>query len=484
MACLAMIRLLAAKRSEEVSTPHSALHHHTDFVDPAKARCSGWTGRMSKRRCAATCGYCTGAAIMLRSFQFSAQEYIVTSLFIEYAIFVGYVLAGPLIWVLFGIGMFAGRRRMALMVRPHPPLPDRPPRVTILVPAKDEGERIGDCLRSALKQTYPDFSVIAIDDRSVDQTGRIMEELSAADPRLAVIHIRDDQLPSGWTGKCNALHAAVGRADGQWLLLVDSDVVLATDALETTMQVALEKQCDAISLLPRLESQGFWEGLLVPLAGAATTALYLVALTNNDHKRRTAFANGQYLLIRRETYDQMGGHQRVRDRFCEDVEIARYLKANGKKVRISWGADFAAVRMYSSLASILRGWSRNFFAASLGRPWRILLGAAFIVLCSFSAYAAVAWGVYRLAHPVNAYGAYGWLIAGAAHLAIMLPLLAILYRWTGNAAVYALAFPLGGGMLLGIFARSIWMCITGKVEWRGTRYTHRMSADLFQARIG
>jgi chlorobactene glucosyltransferase len=408
----------------------------------------------------------------------------VSSLIVEYAIFVGYVLAGPVTWVLFGVVMFAGRRRMTLVARPHPPLPPDPPRACILIPAKDEGERIRECLRSALNQTYANFHVIAIDDRSTDETGRIMDEVAAQDARLTVVHIRDGELPAGWTGKCNALHTSVGRAEGEWLLFVDSDVVLAPDALATTLQYGIEKSCDVVTFLPRLESHSFWESLLVPLAGTATSALYLVALTNNDHRRRTAFANGQYLMIRRSTYDSMGGHQRVRDRFCEDVEIARDLKANGKKVRISWGTDFAAVRMYSSLASIFRGWSRNFFAGSVGRPWRILLGVWFIIACGFSAYAAIAWGVYRLYHPANAYGAYGWLLAGAVHLAIMTRLLAIMYRWTGNSAALALAFPLGGAMMLGIFARSLWMCVTGRVEWRGTRYSHRMTPDLLQTKIG
>lgn len=403
---------------------------------------------------------------------------------IEYGVFVLYLLAGPVVWVFFGVAMFAGRRRMSLVGRAVDGFEiSDPPRVSILIPAKDEGRRIADCLASALGQNYPNFHVIAINDRSRDDTGRVMDELAAKNANLSVVHIRDGELPPGWTGKCNALQRAVAQADGQWLLFVDSDVVLSNDALSATLAVGIEKKCDLVTLLPRLESGGFWEELIVPLAGGACSALYLVALTNNDHRPATAFANGQYLLIRRDTYDAMGGHHRVRDRFCEDVEMARYLKANGKRVRISWGAELAAVRMYSSLRGIVRGWSRNFFAGSLGRPWRILLGLLFLLLCSFSAYAAGAWGFYRLFNPVNTYGACGWLSAGVIHLGIMTVVLGIMYRWTGNPPALALAFPLGGGVLAGIFVRSLWMCVTGRVEWRGTRYTHRMTPDLLQAKI-
>lgn len=418
---------------------------------------------------------------LFASARFCREDVATVPVAIEYILFALYVLLGPLAWVAFGIGLFKGRKRMMLVERPPMPLPDKPPRATILIPAKDEGERIRDCIESALGQDYPDFHVIAINDRSTDRTGAILDELAAGHPNLRVLHIREGSLPPGWTGKCNALHTAVKHAEGQWLLFVDSDVVLQPDALRATLAMGEAKQCDVVTLLPKLESHTFWESLLVPLAGCGVSALYLVALTNNNHLPHVAFANGQYLLIRRSVYEAMGGHEAVRDRFCEDVEIARILKPRGYKVRISWASQFAAVRMYSSLPAILRGWGRNFFAGSLGRPWRILLGILFIVLCSYSAYAALGWGVYRMVHPVNVFRGYGWLALGAAHLALMTVFLGIMYTWSGNRRRNALWFPLGGALMLLIFVRSLRMCLTGNVEWRGTRYTHRMDPKLSEA---
>jgi hypothetical protein len=175
----------------------------------------------------------------------------------------------------------------------------------------------------------------------------------------------------------------------------------------------------------------------------------------------------------------MGGHARVRDRFCEDVEIARYLKPQGYKVRITWGAEFASVRMYSSLASIFKGWGRNFYAGSLGKPWRILGGIAFVLLSCYSVYLAIAWGLYRLANPAAWYGGqYGWLLTAVAHFAIFTAFLMVVYSWSGNKKRMALLFPLSGAMMIGIFMRSLKMCLTGKVEWRGTSYTHRMSTPV------
>lgn len=394
----------------------------------------------------------------------------------EWTFFALYLLLGPAIWVLFCLAMVSGRVRMSLF-RPTRLRAQSPPRATILIPAKDEGQRIADCLNSALAQDYPDFSVLAIDDRSSDCTGQVMDQLALGNPRLRVVHIPHGNPPVGWTGKCNALNTAVKQAEGEWLLFVDSDVILQPAALSETIRVAAARDYDLLSLLPRLECHSLWESLLVPLAGVALSMLHLVALTNVN-SRSTAFANGQFILIRRRAYDAIGGHEAVRDQFCEDIEMARVVKGRGLQVRVSWGAHLAAVRMYSSLASIFRGWARIFFAGSLGRPWRILLGMLFVLLCGYSVYLAAGLGLYRWFSP-GAVPAGRWLMAAGVHAVLMTGALAVSYSWTGNPRRNALLLPLSAAMLLGIFARALWMCFSGNVEWRGTRYS-RATANMSQ----
>jgi cellulose synthase/poly-beta-1,6-N-acetylglucosamine synthase-like glycosyltransferase len=398
----------------------------------------------------------------------------------ELIIFCLYVLAGPLAWGLFGLAVYSGRRRMLLMRRPPIPPDDPPavmPRVTIMIPAKDEGERIRACIESALSQDYPDFDVIAVDDRSTDNTGAVMDDLAARFSKLGVIHITQPPAP-GWTGKNNALHTAARRAEGEWLLFVDSDVILERDALSAAMAVVLRKKFDLISLLPKLESHSVWESLLVPLAASAASSMYLISLTNTQHTR-TAFANGQFLMISRPAYDAIGRHEVVRDRYCEDVEIARLVKEKGLRPRVSWGNEFCAVRMYSSLPGIIRGWSRIYYAARVGSPWRVLAASAFVIGCGFSVYAALAWAVYRFFHTTGHWpGPLAWLIASLIHLGILTTVVSWFYSWSGNPRRNALLFPVGGSLLLGIFARALQMCVTKKVEWRGTAYSHTMAAQL------
>jgi hypothetical protein len=171
----------------------------------------------------------------------------------------------------------------------------------------------------------------------------------------------------------------------------------------------------------------------------------------------------------------------VRDRFCEDVEIACLLKQRGMRPRVSWGTDFAAVRMYNSLTNIVRGWSRIFYAARVGNPRTPLIGIAFLLFCCFSGYAALMWGLVRAIEPAGPqqfYYAFYWIACSILHLGLMTFVVGMMYSWCGNPRRNALLFPLGGALLLWIFVRSLQLCITKKVEWRGTAYAHTMAQDL------
>lgn len=382
-----------------------------------------------------------------------------------------YMLLGPVAWGFVIFGVVKGRLRLMLINLPARELPACPPHVTIVIPAKDEGARIADCVNSALAQDYPSFEVIAVNDRSTDNTGSVLDEIASRDPRLKAVHIAEGTLPAGWTGKCNALNNGVKHAKpGSWLLFVDSDVILEPVALRATVAETTARQFDMMTLILRLESHGFWEWLMVPLAAGAVGFMYQIALANSNDWPRVTFANGQFMLFRREVYDAIGGHAPVKDQFCEDMAFARLLKSSGYRPRVSMGIDLAAVRMYSSLSSIIRGWSRIYFASSSGNPTRTVLATLFLILCCFSVYFAIAWGIYRNYHPASIVRGWLWLATAGVHLLFMTVGLGMIYRWTGNPRRAALLFPLGGTVLLWIYIRALIQCFTGKVTWRGTSY--------------
>lgn len=416
-----------------------------------------------------------------------------------------YAILGPALWGLFLLATAMAYTRMSRFRRPRVALPEPPPRVTILVPAKDEGDGIRGCLERVLAQDYPNFSVLAINDRSADATGRIMDELAGAHPeKLRALHVPMDGLPAGWLGKCNALHVGVAHArgrpadgsdaarsdretgqpershpagsdgngngdsdsDGDWLLFVDSDVKVEPDALGTALALAAERKYDALSIMTRLETHSFWERLILPLAAASVGAITLMSLTNNDRYTNTAFANGQFFLIRRSAYEKVGGHEAVRDNITEDVALMRLLKGAGHRVRLYYGRDFASTRMHTTLQSMFNGWARIYSGVTNRNPLRILL-AMLVVLSGLASYVSLVASLAALAST----GRTSWLIASLAHVALMTIVLAVIYHMSGNPKRYALLFPLGGAVMLAIYAGAIRACRTGRIAWRGTNYT-------------
>lgn len=386
---------------------------------------------------------------------------------------IAYLLLGPGAWAVLLFAMIKGRKRMDLLREPLPPLTEDAPPVCVLVPVKDEERQLRASLDSILKLDYPSYHIVAIDDRSDDASGAILDELAESYPKkLTAVHVRPGELPDGWAGKPHALHVGLrhAREQDKWLLFVDSDVTVSPDALRAAVAVCELKRYDLISLLPRLRGESFWERLIVPLCGAATSAMFLFPFTNYNELPRIAFANGQFMLVRRSAYEAIGGHEAVRDTFSEDVAIARKLKRAGFRPRLAMGERFISTRMYDSLGAVMRGWARNFFSGSTGRPWRVIGAIAFMIACTYSAFGAIGWGALR--------SDWKWIIAGVAHLAIIVTALALSYAWTGNRVRYALLWPLGCAMLIAIWLRSLSMCVTRRVEWRGTSYGYRIGRGV------
>jgi glycosyltransferase involved in cell wall biosynthesis len=348
----------------------------------------------------------------------------------------------------------------------------------VLIAAKDEEKQIEKCVSSVLRQEYPNFDVIVVDDRSTDATGQILDRMAAADHRLKIVHLAQGSLPAGWGGKSFALHNGLMVAKGDWLLFIDADVQLtAMDLMAATIATASARQYDLVSLLPKFVSGSFSEGVLQPLAGAATSAMFVISLTNSNKRSGSAFANGQYLMVKRAAYEAVGGHEAIRGTLSEDVAIARRMKLAGYRPRLSWGDEWATVRMYEGFVNIFRGWSRNFYVGSLGKPWRILGLITFLLLCCWSVFAAAGWGLYRNAHPADAWSGAAWLYTAGSHYLVMTAAVGLMYFWAGEPVWYALLFPLGVAFLLAVCVKSLWICATGKVTWRGTQYSRQQLSE-------
>jgi chlorobactene glucosyltransferase len=402
-------------------------------------------------------------------------------LWAEVTLFCAYLLVGPLLWGFMIVLMFEGRRRMTALLK-APALTDFSPLVTVLIPARNEAGNIERCLDGVFAQDYPNLRVVVADDRSTDGTGEILDRLADRHENLRVLHLGDADVMPGWHGKSNAMRnlfeKGVRPFDGRdeavaksYLLMIDADVRLTRpDAVTVSVLSAVKHKASLFTLLPALESGSFFEGLVIPLVGTVSSTINAVALTNVDAFKHLAYANGQYMMFRRDAYDAVGGHGAVADTPNEDVGLARAVKGSGRRVRVGWGAELCSVRMYHSLGEVYRGLSR-ILSFSRGRAvWPILAGIAFLVFCGFSAYAAAAYAAYRFAHPLTASGALGWAAACAAHLVAMTIVLGLTYAWSRNPWWNALLFPLGGIVAVAIYMRALKGNVTGTYVWRGVAY--------------
>jgi len=351
-------------------------------------------------------------------------------------------------------------------VKPGGGKPDGLPKVSIIIPARDEEQNIERCLRSLLDQDHEDFEILVVDDKSSDQTAAIVRKLAAEDSRIRLYSA--GELPGECTGKCNALIAGVqqGNPSGEWLLFVDADTRHHPQSLSSALRSALEKKVDMLTLIPHLEARSFWERLMQPTV-AALIALFKQPERINDPGNPEVFANGQYILVRREAYLGCGGHQAVAGKILEDVELARMMVGSGCRVHIALAREMFSTRMYTSLRSLMTGWTKNFYMILESRFSRVLLVAGLALFLSLWPAALGIASILGLAAKTYFWPeAYLWIAVGIyAMVVIFQATLRGLNRWY---PLYSLLAPLANFMAVFILLRSAWLNSKGRgVRWKG-----------------
>jgi glycosyltransferase involved in cell wall biosynthesis len=249
------------------------------------------------------------------------------------------------------------------------------PTVSVIIPARNEEASLGACLESLVSQTGVSFEIVVVDDHSTDHTREIAESFAAdrggdadAEPRTpssggarnasAVRVIEADPLPEHWTGKNNAVATGARAARGEWLLFTDADTVHLPGSLARALAEAKEHNADMLSYSPEQIAVSFWEMAILPVVFAELARQYPPSKVS-DPNSPIAAANGQYILIRREAYDAVGGHAAIASEILEDVALARAVKASGRKIRFRYAADAVRTRMYRNFSQLREGWTKN-----------------------------------------------------------------------------------------------------------------------------
>jgi len=222
----------------------------------------------------------------------------------------------------------------------------------VIVPARNEEASLAQCLESLVSQAGVSFEIIVVDDASTDRTRQIAKSFS-------YVHIIDaPPLPPGWTGKNNALAAGAKSARGKWLLFTDADTVHRAGSLASSLQEAEERGAALLSYSPEQEVHGFWENAVMPVIFAELACTYRPSEVCNPASRAAA-ANGQYLLIARTAYDDVGGHAAVASSLLEDVALAKAVKSSGLRIFFRFGGDAVRTHMYRSFSQLREGWTKN-----------------------------------------------------------------------------------------------------------------------------
>lgn len=342
-----------------------------------------------------------------------------------------------------------------------------PPLVSVIVPMRNEERNVVRCMESLLDQDYERYEVIAVDDASEDKTLELLRGYEVNHDCVGVIALHEK--PYGWVGKNHALAAGAKEARGDLLLFVDADTCAERFMLSSTVAYLEKSRLDMLSLFPYQELVTFWEKVVQPLVFGVIQIAYPCERVNST-AFSDALACGQFILVRKEAYLIAGGHETIKDRIVEDLELARSLKEKGFKIGIADGGEVLKTRMYTSLGELWEGWAKNLYP---GMGCRLSLAARLVLSIACLSIAP------PIVFPVALYSFC--LTPGTDNLSLSL---LSLFLIAANLLFYSkqvlrmhvplryvLLFPLSAAVFVACLTFSVYRVLTGKgVVWKGRVY--------------
>jgi glycosyltransferase involved in cell wall biosynthesis len=341
----------------------------------------------------------------------------------------------------------------------NPVTPACNPRVSIIVPACNEEEAIEQSLVCLLALDYDNYEVIAVDDRSTDRTGEIMDRVAASSQsqdRLRIIHI--DSLPSGWLGKPHAMWTAARQASGDWLLFTDGDVLFKPDAVRRALAYAEAEPADHVVLFPRMIMKSPGEKMMI----AFFQTLFVFGhrpwkVAEPDTKDHMGV--GAFNFIRRRVYEAIGTYQALRFEVLDDMKLGKVVKNAGYAQRNVFGADLISIRWAKGAMGVVRNLTKNFFAIMSFQWPRVLLSCFALAFLNLMPFLGV------------------WLAQGWARLPYALALVSIFLIYSGMSfrstvpPYYFFLHPVSTMLFVYTMLRSMFVTLWhGGVVWRGTKY--------------
>jgi glycosyltransferase involved in cell wall biosynthesis len=303
---------------------------------------------------------------------------------------------------------------------------------------------------------YPGLEVVAVDDRSQDSTGQILDKFGATHSRLRVVHV--ERLPEGWLGKPHGLQKAYEASSGEWLLFTDADVQFKSDVLRRVVSLIEARKLDHLALLGEVETVGFWERVLITFFGLGFHLATNPSQVSNPRSSRY-IGVGAFQLVKRSAYEASGTHKRLAMEVVDDMKLGKIVKQAGFRSGCAVAEDFVTVRWHAGLGNLVRGVTKNFFAGA-GYDLRIVAGQLVgLVMMNILPFAGVVFG-------------HGWIRALSA-IAVMIALgFHVGVAWVMRVSpLYALTHPLGAAIFFYMLLRSTVVTLwQGGIVWRDTFY--------------
>lgn len=365
------------------------------------------------------------------------------------------------------------------------PLPEEGtplPRVSVIIPARNEGAAIEACLRSLASQDYCDLEIVAVDDRSTDNTGEVMDRLAAEFPvpqlpegepvspmaRPGIIAVHVTELPEGWLGKCNALAQGAAQATGEIILFTDGDVMFEPTSLRRSVQYLIDRDADMMVVMPDIITASFLEQVLIMVFGHSLMTAFSPARAM-DRRTNAYVGVGAFNMVRKKYYKKIHGHRFLRLQVVDDAGLGKLVKLSGGTICVAFGRGMVGVRWQESLWGVIRGLEKNAFAAmrySVLRTVVAALGLLFIYWWPW---------VGMFAGPVSARVLCG--LAALSHLLIGFGA----RRLTGYSPLVGPFLPVGALLLAFTLLRSMVITLRqGGIRWRDSFYSLR---DLRQFKL-
>jgi glycosyltransferase involved in cell wall biosynthesis len=326
----------------------------------------------------------------------------------------------------------------------------------LLFAARDEEAKLPAALATMAEIDYPGLEILAVDDRSQDATGRILDEFAGAHADFHAAHVT--VLPKGWLGKPHALQKAYEASSGEWLLFTDADVKFERTSLRRAWAMAERLGVDHLTLFGDIEMHGFWEKTLITFFGLAFHLASDPARVSNP-KSRMYVGVGAFQLLRRSAYEAIGTHRKLAMEVVDDMKLGKLVKAGGFRSAVGLSQDFVAVRWQAGLGNLVRGVTKNFFAA-------------FGYSLAFATAAFCAMLIVNVAPFIGVVLAHGWIRLFCVIAICVALCLHVGVDFVNRVSpLYALTHPIGAILFCYMIARSVVVTLwRGGVTWRGTFY--------------